>query len=95
MTDFLIGAFGVDADRIADDYKLSALYLPALFKARGEDDEGLIAEQILEREGTTARAAIHRALEGLDVGRYLSDHGLKSAEAMALAERFLSPAGTL
>jgi protein-tyrosine phosphatase len=88
-----LAAVGVDADRIADDYELSARYLPALFRSLGEDDEGPIVERILEREGTTARAAIHRALEGLDVGRYLSDHGLRSAEAKALAERFLSPAG--
>jgi protein-tyrosine phosphatase len=89
-----LAAVGVDADRIADDYELSAQYLPALFISRGEDNEGPIVERILEREGATARAAIHSALEGLDAGRYLSDHGLRSAEAMALAERFLGPAGT-
>ena len=50
--------------------------------------------RFLEREGTTARAAIHRALEGFDVGRYLGDHGLTSAQALALTERFLSPAET-
>jgi|RhiMethySRZTD1v2_1073278.scaffolds.fasta_scaffold2367148_1 protein-tyrosine phosphatase family protein len=90
-----LAAVGVDADCIADDYELSARYLLALFSVWGEDDEGPIVEQILEREGTTARAAIHRALEWLDVGQYLSDHGLRSAEAMALAERFLSRAGML
>ena len=89
-----LAVVGVDADRISDDYELSARYLPALFRAQGEDDEGPIVERILERECTTARAAIHRALEGLDVGRYLSDHGLMSAEAMALTERFLRPVGT-
>jgi hypothetical protein len=90
----VLAAVGVEPDRIADDYELSGQYLPALFEAHGEDDEGPIVERILEREGTTARAAIHRALEGFDVGRYLGDHGLTSAQALALTERFLSPAET-
>ena len=86
----VLAAAGASADAIADDYERSALALPALFEAHGEADEGPIVERILEREGTTAREAIRRALDGFDAARYLRDHGLTGAEAAALEHRFIA-----
>ena len=74
------------------DYEHSARRLRALFEARGEEDEGPVVEQILQREGTTAREAMRRALDGFDAARYLRDHGLTHAEAAALERRFVAAA---
>ena len=88
----VLAAAGVNAEQIASDYERSAQYLPALFEARGEPDEGPAVERILEREGTTARDALFRALDGFDARRYLGDFGLTDAEARALEARFVGPA---
>jgi protein-tyrosine phosphatase len=86
----VLAAAGVGAEEIAADYERSARSLPALFAARGEEDEGPVVEQILQREGTTAREAMHRALDGFDAARYLRDHGLTEVEAAALERRFVA-----
>jgi hypothetical protein len=85
----VLAAVGVRAGDIAADYERSAGNLPALFAARGEEDEGPVVERILQREGTTAREAIRRALDGFDAARYLRDHGLTAGEAVALENRIL------
>jgi len=85
----VLAAVGVSAEDIATDHGRSAQSLPALFEALGEADEGPIVEQILQREGTTAREAIRCALDGFDAARYLRDHGLTEAEATALENRFV------
>jgi hypothetical protein len=89
----LLAAAGVPAEEIASDYELSALSLPTLFAARGEEDEGPIVERILRREGTTAREAMLAALDGFDAPRYLRDSGLARAEAAALESRFVAARG--
>ncbi|MCG8347825.1 MAG: hypothetical protein MI924_08615, partial [Chloroflexales bacterium] len=73
----------------ADDYERSARSLPALFAARGEADEGLYIARILEREGTTARRALSKALEGFDAREYLRSNGLTIDEERALYDRLL------
>jgi hypothetical protein len=84
-----LAAVGVGAEDIVTDHEHSVQCLPALFEARGEEDQGPVVERILQREGTTAREAILRALDGFDAARYLRDHGLAEAEATALENRFV------
>jgi protein-tyrosine phosphatase len=88
----LLALVGVGTAEVAADYELSATYLPALFAARGEPDEGPSVEAILRREGTTAREAIEQTLDGLDVERYLRTHGLLEAEMNAIRARLLGVA---
>lgn len=88
----VLGAVGVTADAIADDYERSARCLPALFVAQGEEDEGPYVERILEREGTTARQALQAALAGFDAGDYLRRHGLAAEDARALEARLVKRA---
>jgi protein-tyrosine phosphatase len=87
----VLAAVGVTADEIATDYERSAECLRPFFEARNEPDEGPIIEQILKRNGTTAREAILQGLDGFDAGRYLRDHGLTTRESVALYERIVGP----
>jgi protein-tyrosine phosphatase len=87
----LLALAGARAEDIAEDYILSAHYLPALFAACGEPDEGPIVDTILGRANTTARDAVVGTLAGLAAGDYVRQNGLSEADLASLRGRLLEP----
>ncbi|MFD9941109.1 tyrosine-protein phosphatase [Nonomuraea sp. NPDC059023] len=85
----LLALAGVSPHHIAADYELSIPRLPRLFTALGIDDQTADIQDILARKNTTARAAIHDALDGLDVADHLRTAGLSGQDIQAVRERLL------
>jgi protein-tyrosine phosphatase len=87
----LLALAGVRPSAIADDYALSAGQLGPLFVALDVPDSSTQIEAVLRRRGTTARAAVLDALNGLDVAARLRAAGLPDADITALRARLLGP----
>lgn len=85
----LLTLAGVRPDDIAADYELSTPRLPRLFAALGIDDQTDNIQDILTRKNTTARAAMHDALDGLDVEDHLRAAGLITQDIQAVRDRLL------
>jgi protein-tyrosine phosphatase len=86
----LLALAGVGEDDIADDHALSAERLVAMYAQSGEADQGVMIDEFLEREGTTARELILTTLESLDVEDYLRAAGLPDADLAAVRDRLLA-----
>ncbi len=65
---------GVGLEEITADYELSA---------------DPVRDEVLRREGVTAGAALHSALDGLDLDRYLLDGGASQADLASFRQRLL------
>ncbi|MFI6393384.1 tyrosine-protein phosphatase [Nonomuraea sp. NPDC050540] len=85
----LLALAGAGPDHIAADYEQSIPRLPRLFAALGTDDQTAGIQNILTRKNTTARAAIHDALDGLDVDDHLRAAGLSTQDVQAVRDRLL------
>jgi protein tyrosine/serine phosphatase len=81
---------GVDPDAIADDYVLSEERLRAKYAAAGEPDQAPVLNGYLAQQGTTARAALLRVLDGLDLEAHLGAAGLTAADVAALRARLIA-----
>ncbi len=86
----LLSIAGVEPDAIADDYELSADALRPLFAAMGQEDQGPVLAALLAEYGTTARAAMHATLDGLDAEAYLLAAGVPPADIQAVRSRLIS-----
>lgn len=89
-TVLLLSLAGVEADAIAEDYELSANALRPLFAAMGQEDQGPMLAALLEEHGTTARAAVHAILDGLDAEDYLLAAGVPGADIQAVRSRLVT-----
>jgi protein-tyrosine phosphatase len=87
----LLALAGVEPEEIVADYELSNLRLPALWAARGEDDQRPAIEEILSRKQTSARAFLLDLLEWLDAEAYVRSAGLGEADVAAVRSRLLAP----
>jgi len=87
----LLALAGVRPAAIADDYALSAAQVGALYAALDVADSSAGIEAELRRRGTTARAALLDALDGLDPAARLRAAGLLESEITALRSRLLDP----
>ena len=87
----LLALAGVRPAAIADDYALSASQVGPLFAALDVDDSTAGIEAELRRRGTTARAALLGALDGLDPAARLRAAGLPDTDITALRARLLDP----
>jgi protein-tyrosine phosphatase len=85
----LLALAGVRPAAIADDYALSASQVGPLFAALDVDDSTAGIEAELRRRGTTARAALLGALDGLDPAARLRAAGLRDTDITALRARLL------
>jgi protein-tyrosine phosphatase len=85
----LLALAGVVADDIAEDYALSAGRLSALYRHRGEPDQGPMLEAFLTSKGTSARAVIRATLASLDVEAHLGAAGVTGEEIAAVRARLL------
>jgi protein-tyrosine phosphatase len=88
----VLALVGVGPAQIAADYELSAERLPALYRARGEEDQGPLLETFLRERGTTAGEIVVQTLEEVDLEGTLRDGGLGEAELSALRRRLTDPA---
>jgi protein-tyrosine phosphatase len=86
----LLSLAGVDPDAIADDYELSADALRPLFAAMGQEDQGPLLAALLKEHGTTARAAVHATLDGLNAEDYLQVAGVPAADIQAVRSRLIN-----
>ena len=86
VTMLLLALAGVAREDIADDHALST---ERLYARSGEPDQGVIIEEFLDREGTTAHEQILTTLASLDVPAYLRQAGLSEADLAAVRERLL------
>ena len=89
VTILLLALVGVAPEDIVADYELSNLRLPALWAARGEDDQRPVIEHVLARKRTSAAALILEILRSLDVPHYLRRAGLRERDLEAVRDRFL------
>jgi protein-tyrosine phosphatase len=87
----LLALAGVRPAAIADDYALSAGQVGALCAALDVADSTAGIEAELRRRGTTARAALLDALDGLDPVARLRAAGLPDTDILALRSRLLDP----
>lgn len=78
---------GVTPDAIAEDYELSDGQTGPLRAALGIMNEEPSTQAMLRRHGTTARAVILDALDGLDVAQRLGTAGLSEADILSLRGR--------
>lgn len=85
----VLALVGVVAEEIAADYLLSHERLPALYSARGEEDQGPALRAFLHESGTSAEAEIQRLLE-IDLEAVLATGGLTEADVAALRRRLLA-----
>jgi protein-tyrosine phosphatase len=81
---------GVDPRTIAADYELSAERLPALYRARGEEDQGPVVESFLRERGTTAADLIVELVESGGLEASLRQGGLSDSDLDSLRSRFLA-----
>lgn len=79
---------GVVEEEIVADYLLSHERLPALYEARGEEDQTPLLQAFLRERGTSAATEIRRLLES-DLEAVLSQGGLRSGDVAALRARLL------
>jgi protein-tyrosine phosphatase len=86
----LLALAGVRPEDIADDHALSAERLVAMYAQSGEAEQGAIIDELLEREGTTARELILATLASLDVEGYLRAAGLGEDDLAAVRARLLA-----
>jgi protein tyrosine/serine phosphatase len=86
----VLALVGVPADQIAADYELSAERLPALYRSRGEEDQGPMVESFLRQRGTTAGELIAELIGTVDHGTALRRGGLADADLEALRARLLA-----
>lgn len=84
----LLALVGVRKNDIVADYLLSHDRLPALYAARGEEDQGPTLEAFLHAKGTTPAAEIERLLDE-DLEALLESGGLTAGDLAALRERLL------
>ena len=89
VTALLLALAGVAPEEIAADYALSAERLPALYRAREEEDQGPVVEAFLREHGTTAPRLIVELLADTDLEAILGEGGLTGAELEALRVRLL------
>jgi protein-tyrosine phosphatase len=87
----VLALVGVTPAAIAADYELSNARLPALYAARGEEDQGPIIKAFLDERGTTAGEIVVETLESLDVEATLREGGLDEGKLHALRRRTLGP----
>jgi protein-tyrosine phosphatase len=80
---------GVAGEEIVADYLLSYERLPALYEARGEEDQSPVLQAFLRDRGTSAATEIHRLLEG-DLEAVLFGAGLGQRDIAALRARLLA-----
>jgi protein-tyrosine phosphatase len=90
VTMLLLALAGVAPDDIAYDHALSTERLARLYARSGEPDQGVIIDEFLDREGTTAREQILTTLASLDVSAYLRQSGLSEADLTAVRDRLLA-----
>jgi protein-tyrosine phosphatase len=91
VTLLLLALVGAAPDDIATDYELSTNRLRPRWASLGEDDQGLVIEELLARRHTSARATVLATLEALDVAAYLRAAGLSEDDLAAVRTRLLGP----
>jgi protein-tyrosine phosphatase len=84
----VLALVGVRKEAIVSDYLRSYQRLPALYAARGEEDQGPQLEAFLHESGTTAAAEIE-ALLAHDIESVLMSGGLSTEDLHALRSRML------
>ena len=87
----LLALANVVPEEIAADYELSAERLGPLYAQLGWGDVNGKIEEILAREGTSARATVLAPLASFDVDGCLRAGGLGDAELAAVRARLLGP----
>jgi hypothetical protein len=85
----LLALAGVAPDDIAADHALSTDRLVALYVQSGQDDQGPMLEELLAREGTSARELILSTLATLDVEAYLLAASVGEEDLVAVRGRLL------
>ena len=85
----VLALVGVAREQVVADYLLSHEHLPALYSARGEEDQGPALRAFLRESGTSAEAEIQRLLE-IDLKAVLATGGLTEADLAALRRRLLA-----
>jgi protein-tyrosine phosphatase len=80
---------GVSAEHIAADYALSYERLPALYAARGEEDQRPSIEAHLAERGTTVEEVLIDTLRSIDVEEVLRAGGSTDEELAAVRSRLL------
>ncbi|CAN5854034.1 hypothetical protein BH24ACT3_BH24ACT3_14570 [soil metagenome] len=88
----LLSVAGVGPEHIVADYLLTAdrLRSPAAVRL-GLEDHNHEIEAVLDREGTTLRAALLDTLASVDLVACLRDGGLTTAEEAAVRQRLVAP----
>ncbi|WP_394844703.1 tyrosine-protein phosphatase [Pendulispora brunnea] len=90
VTLLLLALADVDIETIADDYELTTEPLRTLFERMGMGNGDLDeVARILARKNTTAREALRRTLEGLDVEAYLLGAGMSRTDVTRLRARLI------
>ena len=87
VTLLVLSPAGVTPDAIAEDYELSDGQTGSLRAALGIVNEEPSTQAMLRRHGSTARAVILDALDGLDVAQRLGTAGLSKADIVSLRGR--------
>jgi hypothetical protein len=82
---------GVGPGPIADDYAQSEERLPALYAARGEQDQGPPIAAFLETHGLTPRTALLASLKSFSGEDNLLGPDLTGEQVMRLRQRLLHP----
>lgn len=85
----VLALVGVAEEEIVADYLLSHERLPALYEARGEEDQSPALQAFLRERGTSAAAEIHWMLE-VDPHVLLVRGGLEERDIAALRARLLA-----
>jgi len=85
----VLALVGVAESEIVADYLLSHERLPAMYEARGEEDQTPLLEEFLRSRGTSAAAEI-RALLRADLSHSLAAGGLQRQDIAALRMRLLA-----
>lgn len=84
----LLALVGVAEEAIVSDYLRSHERLPAMYAARGEEDQTPILESFLRESGTSAAAEI-AALLAVDLRSILASGGFSERDLCALRNRIL------
>jgi protein-tyrosine phosphatase len=87
----ILALLGVSPEEIADEYELSTARLAPFYAQAGEDDQGGAIDELLAREGTSARETILSTLAAVDIEALLLEGGLTDDDLAALRTRALQP----
>ena len=87
----LLTIAGVAPEDIADDYAESEARLPALFAARGEQDQGPQIAAFLREHGSSPRQALVDALDSFDAVEHARRRGVSASRLARLRRRLLDP----